>query len=54
MIFGQVFKGLEVLDAIATVETDSLDAPLNALTLDVNVVLLTAKELEEYGYEWNK
>lgn len=54
VIFGQVFKGLEVLDAIASVETDSLDAPLTALTLDVNVVFLTKEELKEYGYELNK
>jgi len=53
MIFGQVFKGLDVLDAIATVETDSLDTPLMAIPLDINVVLLTAKELKEYGYDLN-
>ncbi|MDH4091267.1 MAG: peptidylprolyl isomerase [Cyclobacteriaceae bacterium] len=52
VIFGQVFKGLEVLEAIATVTTDSLDAPLTAIPLDVNIVLLTAAELEEYGYAW--
>ncbi len=50
-IFGQVFKGLEVLDAIATVETDSLDTPLIALALDIDVVYLTKEKLKEYGYE---
>ncbi len=50
-IFGQVFKGLEVLDAIATVETDSLDSPLVALALDIDVVFLTKEKLKEYGYE---
>jgi len=49
-IFGQVFKGLDVLDAIASVETDSLDAPLTDLNLDVNVVHLTKEELNEYGF----
>lgn len=49
-IFGQVFKGLDVLDAIASVETDSLDVPLTNLTLDVTIISLTEKELKEYGY----
>ena len=49
-IFGQVFKGLDVLDAISSVETDSLNIPLTNLTLDVNIILLTEKELKKYGY----
>ncbi|MEM1134307.1 MAG: peptidylprolyl isomerase [Bacteroidota bacterium] len=49
-IFGQVFKGLDVLDAIATVETDTLDAPLTPIPLDVDVLSLTAEELKVYGY----
>lgn len=49
-IFGQVFKGLDVLDAIASVETDSLDTPLTNLTLVVTIIPLTEKELKEYGY----
>lgn len=51
MIFGQVFKGLDVLNALASVETDSLDIPLTALVMDVNVISLTADELKEFGYE---
>jgi len=50
VIFGQVFKGLDVLDAIGMVETDSLDVPLVPLTLDVNIVLLGREELKKYGY----
>ena len=50
-IFGQVFKGFDVLDAISSVETDSLDTPLTNLTLDVTIISLTEKELKEYGYE---
>lgn len=53
MIFGQVFKGLDVLDAIAAVEIDSLDTPIIDIALDINVVSLTAKELKAYGYELN-
>lgn len=50
-IFGQVFKGLDVLNSIATVETDSLDAPLTAVPLQVKVLSLSAEELKEKGYE---
>ena len=54
MIFGQVFKGLDVLDAISSVETDSSDTPISDIKLDVNVIWLTEKELEKFGYELKK
>jgi peptidyl-prolyl cis-trans isomerase B (cyclophilin B) len=50
MIFGQLFKGFDVLDAIAVVETDSLDTPLEAVTMKVNVLSLTESELTKLGY----
>ena len=50
MIFGQIFKGLDVLDAIALVDTDSLDMPLDDVHLDVNVISLSKSELKKYGY----
>lgn len=53
MIFGQVFKGLEVLDAIAEVKTDSTDTPLRDVSMDVNVMYLTARELAVLGYSFN-
>ncbi|WKN42378.1 peptidylprolyl isomerase [Tunicatimonas pelagia] len=53
-IFGQVFKGLETLNKIATVETDSLDAPLALVSLDVNVIELTEAQLREHGFEIGK
>lgn len=49
-IFGQVFKGLDVLNAIANVPTDSLDAPLTDIPLQVNVIKLSAQALAEYGF----
>ena len=49
-VFGQVFKGLEVLEAIATQTTDSLDAPLTRVPLTVSVVHLSKTELEAAGY----
>jgi len=50
-IFGQIFKGFDVLELIAGVETDSHDTPLVDVSLDVNVVYLTKEELGKYGYE---
>jgi peptidyl-prolyl cis-trans isomerase B (cyclophilin B) len=51
MIFGQVFKGLEVLDAIAMVATDSLDQPLEDVPMEVNVLSMTKNELSDLGYQ---
>ena len=50
MIFGKVFKGMEVVDAIASVETDSTDTPLAPIKLDVNVLNLTDEELTALGF----
>ena len=51
-VFGQVFKGMDVVDAIVAVETDSLDAPYKAVTLDVNVIELGENELKKMGYKF--
>ena len=50
MIFGQVFKGMDVLDAIAKVSTDTLDQPLIDIPMEVNVLELTKEELSSQGY----
>lgn len=50
MIFGQVFKGMDVLDAIAKVSTDTLDQPLTDIPMEVNVLDLTKEELSSHGY----
>ncbi len=49
-VFGQVFKGMDVVDAIVSVKTDSKDAPLTPIKLDVNIIQLSAKQLKEMGY----
>ncbi|MEP1094729.1 MAG: peptidylprolyl isomerase [Cyclobacteriaceae bacterium] len=54
MIFGQIFKGLDVLDAIATVPTDSTDRPLTDVPMEVNVLSLTEDELAGHGYVLSK
>jgi peptidyl-prolyl cis-trans isomerase B (cyclophilin B) len=54
MIFGQVFKGFDVLEAIANVATDSLDMPLVPVTLEVKVLKMTPEECKINGYEVSK
>ena len=51
MIYGQVFKGMEVVDQIVKVEKDSINQPLEAIPLDVNVVEMTAAQIAEHGFE---
>ncbi len=50
-VFGQVFKGMDVVDAIVAVQTDKTDTPLKPITLKVSVVKMTAKQLRKNGYE---
>lgn len=49
-VFGQVFKGMDVIDAIVAAKTDSTNAPLTPIKLDVNIINLTASELKKQGY----
>lgn len=50
-IYGQVFQGMEVIEAIVRVETDAADAPLQAIDLDVNVIEMTRAAIEAGGFE---
>lgn len=47
-VFGQVFKGMDIIDGIVSVKTDSMNSPLTPIKMDVNIIYLTAKELIEY------
>lgn len=49
-VYGQVFKGMDVVDAIVSVPTDSTHKPLTPITLKVRVLALTANELRKSGY----
>jgi peptidyl-prolyl cis-trans isomerase B (cyclophilin B) len=49
VIFGQLFKGFDVLEAIAHVRTNSLDVPLKAIPLKVDVLNLSANEIKKMG-----
>ena len=46
-IFGQVVKGMDVIDKIVKVETDSLDQPITPLTLKIEMIKLDSLELSK-------
>ena len=48
-VYGQVIKGMDVVEAIVSVPTDSADAPLVPIPLHVDVVQMTKAQLGEYG-----
>jgi peptidyl-prolyl cis-trans isomerase B (cyclophilin B) len=50
-VYGQVIKGMDVVEAIVSVPTDSSDAPLTPIPLHVDVLELTSAQLEAYGYK---
>jgi peptidyl-prolyl cis-trans isomerase B (cyclophilin B) len=47
-VYGKVIKGMDVVDAIVNVPTDSLDEPYTPVTMDVNILMMTAKDLKEF------
>ena len=46
-IFGQVVKGMDVVDKIVMVATDSLDQPLVALGLAIEIITLDSHQLSK-------
>jgi len=52
-VYGQVIKGMDVVEAIVSVPTDSLDAPLSPIKLHVDIVEMTPKQLQGYGIRVN-
>ncbi len=52
MIFGQLFKGFDVLDRIANMPIDTLDQPLTPITMEVNTIKLSKKELTQFRVPW--
>lgn len=49
-VYGHVFEGMDVIDAIVAVPTDSIDEPLSKIMLDVNIIKMTKKEIEAKGF----
>ncbi|MDB4910319.1 MAG: cyclophilin type peptidyl-prolyl cis-trans isomerase [Gemmatimonadetes bacterium] len=49
-VYGQVFKGMDVVEAIVSAPKDSTNKPLEAIPLHIDVVSMKADELKKYGY----
>jgi peptidyl-prolyl cis-trans isomerase B (cyclophilin B) len=48
-VFGQVFQGMDVVEAIVAVPRDSTDAPLTPIHLKVDVIEMSADQLRKAG-----
>ncbi len=48
-VYGQVIKGMDVVEAIVSVPTDSTDTPLVPIALHVDIVKMTPAQLAPYG-----
>ncbi len=46
-VFGKVIMGMDIIDTIVKVDRDSLDAPMTPISLDVNMISMTATELQK-------
>ncbi len=49
-VYGQVFKGMDVVEKIVSVPTDSTNKPFTPIPLHVDVITLTADQLKADGY----
>jgi len=49
-VFGQVFKGMEVVEAVVSVPKDSTDTPLTPIPLHIDVVTMSTAEMRRNGY----
>jgi peptidyl-prolyl cis-trans isomerase B (cyclophilin B) len=50
-VYGQVIKGMDVVEAIEAVPRDSTDSPLKPIRLRVDVIQLSDAELAKYGFK---
>ena len=50
-VYGQVIKGMDVVETIVSVPTDSTDAPLVPIRLHVDIVEMTSAQLAPYGIQ---
>jgi peptidyl-prolyl cis-trans isomerase B (cyclophilin B) len=49
-VYGQVFKGMGVVESIVSVPKDSTDNPLTPIRLHIDVISMTADELKANGF----
>lgn len=48
-VYGQVFKGMDVVEKILSVPKDSTDQPLTPVTLKIDVITMSEKQLKKAG-----
>ena len=49
-VYGQVFKGMDVVEAIVSAPKDSTNMPLTPINLHVDVLTMSADKLKSYGF----
>jgi cyclophilin family peptidyl-prolyl cis-trans isomerase len=49
-VYGKVFKGMDVVEKIVSVPTDSTNKPFTPIPLHVDVITMTADQLKADGY----
>ena len=49
-VYGQVFKGMDVVEAIVSAPKDSTNKPLTPITLHIDVLTMSADKLKSYGF----
>lgn len=50
-VFGKVIKGMDVVDSIVQVEKDSTNEPYTPISLEVNIIRMSAADLKELGLD---
>jgi peptidyl-prolyl cis-trans isomerase B (cyclophilin B) len=50
-VYGQVFQGMEVVEAIVSAPKDSTDTPLSPIRLHVDAITMTGEELRARGLQ---
>jgi peptidyl-prolyl cis-trans isomerase B (cyclophilin B) len=53
-VFGYVFKGMDVVDQIVSVQKDSTNKPYEDIKLDIKVINIEEKEWKKYGFDPEK
>jgi peptidyl-prolyl cis-trans isomerase B (cyclophilin B) len=49
-IYGQVFKGMDIVEKIVSVPKDSTNKPYTPITLHIDVIKMSADDLKKDGY----
>ncbi len=49
-VFGKVIKGMDIIDSIVNVPRDKKDEPNKKVTLDVNIIKVSDKQLKKWGF----